>query len=69
MPLVPRLEQRTLFLSPDLAGFYYDYEVCTKSLIGICLKKEMKHETYDLTDPAVRKQLIDMGFSASVEKI
>jgi len=29
----------------------------------------MKRETYDLTDPAVRKQLIDMGFTASVEKI
>jgi hypothetical protein len=69
IPLVPRLEQRTLFLSSEIAGFFYDYEVCAKKFLGICVKKEIKRDLYDLNDPAVRKQLIDMGFVAYVEKV
>ena len=30
------------------------------------MKKEMVKDTYDLTDPLVRKGLIDMGFVAKV---
>jgi hypothetical protein len=60
------LELRELRLSPDIAGFEYQYQVCSKSFLGICTKKERKKDLYDLTKPEVRKQLIDMGFLARV---
>jgi hypothetical protein len=59
---VPRLINRTLRLSPDLAGFEYQYEVCVKKFLGICRKKEMKKDFYDLNDLAMRTKLINMGF-------
>jgi len=39
-----------------------------KKVLGICIKTAMKMDAYDLTDPVVRKQLIDMNFVATVEK-
>lgn len=69
IPLVPALEQRTLRISPDSASLEYQYEVCIKHKV-ICWKKGMKKDVYNLADPVVRKQLIDMGFVARVrEKI
>lgn len=64
----PALELRTLRLSPDLAGFEYQYEICVKKFLGICTRREMKKEVYDLTNPETRKQLISMGFVARVRE-
>lgn len=60
----PALPNRTLRISPDLPGFEYQYRVCAKKILGVCVKHKMKKEIYDLRDEAVRKQLIDMGFVA-----
>lgn len=68
LDLAPRLENRTLRISPDFAGFEYQYEVCVRDLLFICMKKQMKKDTYDLTKPEVRKQLIDMGFVGKVRE-
>lgn len=62
----PRLENRTLRISPDFAGFEYQYKVCVSKFLGICTKKEMKVDKYDLTDPEMRKKLLDMGFVLKV---
>lgn len=64
----PALENRTLRISPDIAGLEYQYWVCVKRFLGICTRTEMKKELYDLTDIAVRKKLIDMGFVARVRE-
>lgn len=62
----PALELRTLRISPEIAGFEYQYEVCTRRLVGICTRREMKKELYDLTDKTMRQKLIDMGFVGKV---
>ncbi len=62
----PELTLRKLEISQDKPSLEYDYEVCIKKFIGICTKKEMKREYYDLTNPEVRKTLIDAGFIAVV---
>lgn len=68
--VVPELPQRTLQISPDFAGFYYQWRHCEKWFFGSCRKWEIKQELYDLSDPGMRKQLIDMGFVVKVrEKI
>lgn len=67
--LPPALENRTLRLSPDVPGFEYDYEVCTKKFLGICTKREMKRERYDITNIAIRQQLIDKGFVLRVREV
>lgn len=66
--LLPSLELRTLRISKEIAGFEYQYEICVKKFLGICTKKQMKKEFYDLNDPVIRKQLIDMGFVARVRE-
>jgi hypothetical protein len=68
MPSVPQLELRTLRLSPSIPGFEYQYEECTRKLLGLCTKKEMRKDLYDLRDEKVRKQLLDMGFVAKVRE-
>lgn len=65
---VPSLENRTLRISPDIAGFEYQYEVCAKKFLGMCTKTAMHKDVYDLTDSAVRRRLIDMGFVAQVRQ-
>lgn len=67
-PLAPKLEDRRLRLVPDKAALYYEHERCVKKFLGICTKKEWQVDVYDLTDPTVRKQLIDMGFTATSER-
>lgn len=64
--LPPTLEQRTLRISEKVPGFEYQWRECTKSFLGICRNWEMKVEYYDLTVPAVRDKLINMGFVARV---
>lgn len=71
LPSPPTLENRSLRISKDFAGFEYQYEVCVKhGLFGNCRESKWVKDTYDLTDPAMRQRLIDMGFVAKVrEKI
>jgi hypothetical protein len=65
--LPPKLEFRTLRLSPEVAGFEYQYQVCVKSgLFGNCRKWEKRVEVFDLNDVETRKMLINMGFVARV---
>lgn len=68
MPSVPELPNRTLRISSDIPGFEYQYEICIKRVFGICTKKRMQKDTYDLRDEAVRGQLIAMGFVARVRE-
>lgn len=66
--LAPRLEDRRLYLKPDAPALFYEYEICVKKFLGICTKKAWHVDVYDLTDPEVRKQLIDVGFTATSER-
>jgi hypothetical protein len=63
-PLLPKLEDRRLRISPDRPGLFYQYEECVRRFIGICTKTEWKEEFYDLNDPEMRARLINMGFTA-----
>lgn len=61
----PKLEQRTLWLSEEIPGFFYHY--CVKeSIFGNC--KEYKTDYYDLTDVELRKKLKNMGFVLKVHQ-
>jgi hypothetical protein len=62
------LENRTLWLSPEIPGFYYQYDICVSDFLGICTKHERRKETFDLRDEKVRRQLLDMGFVAKVRE-
>lgn len=64
----PALENRTLRVSPDIAGFEYQYYVCSKKFIGICVKQIIQKDLYDLTNVAVRNQLISIGFVGVVRE-
>lgn len=68
IPSVPQLENRTLRISEEGPTLEYQYEVCVKRVIGICVKSAMMKDHYDLTDPATRRKLIDMGFVARVRE-
>jgi hypothetical protein len=37
-------------------------------VLGICFKTESVTEVFDLNDPVVRKQLKDMGFTATSDR-
>lgn len=65
---LPPLQDRTLRLSDKVAGFEYQWEECVKKFLGVCTKKEMKVEYYDLADPQMKQKLIDMGFVAKVKE-
>lgn len=62
----PALEDRTLRLSESAPQLEYQYEKCAKKFLGICTKFEWVKETWDLTDPVVRKMLVDKGFVVRV---
>lgn len=64
----PTLELRTLRLSPDFAGLEYQYEICVRKFLGICTKRELVKDKYDLNDKAMRDKLIAMGFVARVRE-
>ncbi len=59
----PPLEMRELRISEKIPGFEYQYWICVRSFLGICTKKEMKIELFDLTDLPTRAKLIDAGFT------
>ncbi len=65
---LPSLENRTLRISAEFAGFEYQWQVCAKRVLGVCTKREMKKDKYDLTDVETRRKLIDMGFVAKVRE-
>jgi hypothetical protein len=64
----PALENRRLDVSPDRPGFVYKWTECSKKFLGICRKTVQREDFYDLTNPAVRKELFDMGFTATSER-
>ncbi len=64
----PALLNRTLRFSKALPQLEYQYWVCAKYTLWWCARTEMKVDTYDLTDPNVRAQLVDMGFVAKVRE-
>lgn len=68
MPSVPVLEQRTLRIDLDSASLVYQYEVCLKKFLGICTKKAMHIDRYDLTERKTREKLILLGFVAKVRE-
>ncbi len=43
--------------------------MCVKKFLGICTKREMQKEFYDLRDEAVRAKLIDMNFVLKVRDV
>lgn len=67
--VVPELSKRTLRISTRVPGFEYQWSVCVKkNWLGGCREYQMKVETYDLRDEAVRDKLIAMGFVAKVRE-
>jgi hypothetical protein len=64
----PNLENRTLRISSDKPSFEYQYQVCTKTVLGRCTRAEFKKDLYDLNDPVIRQRLIDMGFVLKVRE-
>jgi hypothetical protein len=62
------LENRTLRISEKVPGFEYQWEECVKKFLGMCTKKEMKLELFDLRTPEIRQKLIQMGFVARVKE-
>lgn len=66
--LIPALENRTLRISEESPALEYQYEVCTKKILGVCSKREMRKDTYDLRDSEVRMQLIHMGFVVKIRE-
>ena len=64
-PLVPNLENRTLWIDESRTGFYYDYCI-DRSIFGKC--KEWKTDFYDFTIKEQRLKLKNMGFKLRVIK-
>lgn len=64
----PSLENRTLRLSRSGPWFEYQYEVCSKRILGICTDHSMKVEKYDISDKVLREKLINMGFVFKVRE-
>lgn len=63
------LNLRQLRISQDEPGqLEYSYECCKKTLLGVCVSKELCTDTYDLTDYDIREKLIDMDFVCKVRE-
>lgn len=56
------LAERTLYVSKDLPGLEYRYQMCIESFLGACFEAEDRKEYYDLRDEKVRQFLINAGF-------
>ncbi len=39
----------------------FRYKVCAKRVLGICFREAMHEDVYDLADPAVNAQFVNMG--------
>lgn len=67
--VIPELENRTLLISPDGPGLYYQWKECVKpGIFGGCREEKMTTEFYDLRDEVTRKKLRDFGFEAYSER-
>jgi len=66
--LWPQLKDRTLRISRDGPVLFYQDYVCVKKIAGICFRRELKKETYDLNDKNIRDMLINMGFVVRVRE-
>lgn len=58
----PRLQERTLELASDYPGAYYQFVVCVEPGFIRCRKEQIVREVFDLSDPEIRKQLMDADF-------
>jgi hypothetical protein len=69
-PSLTPLELRKLEICDNLQGFCWNYRVCIKKFLGICLKHELKTYTIEVkfkkTDEA--KTLHDMNFILQVRE-
>lgn len=65
---LPRLELRTLRLRKDRPALEYAWRECAKKGLFGCSQWVQKTEVYDLTDPKIRAQLVDMGFVMKVRE-
>lgn len=68
IPSHPPLEDQTWAINPEAPGLYRDYMICTKSILGICLKKEWAKDLIDFTKEAERKSAIDRGIVCRVDR-
>lgn len=68
LPSVLPLKDRTLRISRDGPWLEYQYAVCKKKILGICVSSEMTKDKYDLTNAMQREDLIDMGFVVKVRE-
>lgn len=66
--LPPALDQRTLRISPSIAGLEYQWFECTKKFLGVCTRTEARLEQYDLNNVETRMQLLNMGFVGRVRE-
>lgn len=64
----PELRMRTLRISKQVPGFEYQYRECTRKILGLCRRWEVRVEYYDLSDEKTRSKLINMGFVARVKE-
>jgi hypothetical protein len=64
------LEKRTLDICQSLDGFCWQYEKCSKKLLGICIKKEIAIDKIEVIfkDKVMAKKLYDQGFVLTVRK-
>jgi hypothetical protein len=64
------LELRTYDICTDLNGFCYQYQICSKRMLGICIKHELATDRIDaiFKDKIAIKKLYDMNFILKVRK-
>lgn len=68
-PSPPAMDLRTYDLCPDVAGFCYQWEVCTKKgLGGRCREWSVTKEVYDLNDPEIRSKFYNMNIVGKVRE-
>ena len=65
---LPRLEMRTLRICESLDGFCYNYDVCIKKFLGMCLKREIATDKIDFSNKDKIKELLDKNFHLKARK-
>lgn len=62
-PSPPQLGLRVLDLDPERPGVaIYQYQVCVKKFLGLCVKHEPKREEFWLADFDTWRQFVAMDF-------
>lgn len=58
------MESRNYDICQDLSGFCWNYEVCAKKFLGICMKRELRTDKIEVEfkDKVKAKTLLDMNF-------